>query len=483
MEQAKPAAEVATARNRKVVLREYITRPPREDDMLLVDGGAVPLRVPDGAAGPAVLVKNLYLSCDPYMRGRMRDNHNSFIPRSSPDRPQSSHLTPVLGVRVCDTRVQLCIARCTLLPTGSRAAVRFSYTRPTTPSHPHQLDTYQNPGEFGSTYQNCSTDQAGEASQTHSRTDGGMEQANPAAEVPTARNRKVVLREYITRAPREDDMLLVDGGAVPLRVPEGAAGPAVLVKNLYLSCDPYMRGRMRDNHNSYIPPFKPGSVRFFPNVQFAFRSDCGMPGFTAYAGFYELCSPKKGEFVFVSAASGAVGQIVGQLAKLHGCYVVGSAGTNQKVELLKDKFGFDAAFNYKEEPDLTAALKRYFPEGIDIYFENVGGSMLDAVLVNMRMHGRIAVCGMVSQHGMTDPVGIHNLFFLVPKRIKMQGFIQSDFLNLFPQFLDDVAKHYRDGKIVYVEDMSTGLDNAPAAFVGLFSGKNVGKQVVCVSQE
>ncbi|KAM0925959.1 hypothetical protein ACQ4PT_003830 [Festuca glaucescens] len=354
-----------------------------------------------------------------------------------------------------------------------------------------------------------------------------MEQANPAAEVPTARNRKVVLREYITRAPREDDMLLVDGGAVPLRVPEGAAGPAVLVKNLYLSCDPYMRGRMRDNHNSYIPPFKPGSVieglgvaRVVDSTHPGFaagdivsgmtgweeysliekpeqlnkiqQSDIplsyhlgllGMPGFTAYAGFYELCSPKKGEFVFVSAASGAVGQIVGQLAKLHGCYVVGSAGTNQKVELLKDKFGFDAAFNYKEEPDLTAALKRYFPEGIDIYFENVGGSMLDAVLVNMRMHGRIAVCGMVSQHGMTDPVGIHNLFFLVPKRIKMQGFIQSDFLNLFPQFLDDVAKHYRDGKIVYVEDMSTGLDNAPAAFVGLFSGKNVGKQVVCVSQE
>lgn len=208
-----------------------------------------------------------------------------------------------------------------------------------------------------------------------------------------------------------------------------------------------------------------------------------MPGFTAYVGFYEVCSPKKGDFVFVSAASGAVGQIVGQLAKLHGCYVVGSAGTNQKVELLKDKFGFDAAFNYKEEPDLMAALKRYFPEGIDIYFENVGGPMLDAVLLNMRTHGRIAVCGMISQHGMTDPVGIHNLFCLVSKRIRMQGFIQSDYLHLFPKFLDDMAKHYRDGKIVYVEDMSIGLENAAAAFVGLFSGKNVGKQVVCVSQE
>ncbi|XP_006645151.1 2-alkenal reductase (NADP(+)-dependent) [Oryza brachyantha] len=353
-----------------------------------------------------------------------------------------------------------------------------------------------------------------------------MEEEGPAAAAPVASNRKVVLRGYISRAPREDDMVLVDGGTVALRVP-GGAPPAVLVRNLYLSCDPYMRGRMRDFQGSYVPPFKPGSViegfgvaRVVDSTHPGFsagdivsgmtgweeytlidkperlstiqQSDIplsyhlgllGMPGFTAYAGFYEICSPKKGEFVFVSAASGAVGQIVGQLAKLHGCYVVGSAGTNQKVELLKEKFGFDAAFNYKEEPDLTAALKRYFPEGIDIYFENVGGQMLDAVLLNMRVHGRIAVCGMVSQHGLTDPVGIHNLYCLVPKRIRMQGFLQSDYIHMFPKFLNDMGKHYRDGKIVYVEDMSIGLENAPAAFVGLFSGKNVGKQVVCVSQE
>jgi len=342
-----------------------------------------------------------------------------------------------------------------------------------------------------------------------------------------ARNRKVVLRGYIDRAPREDDMELVDGGDVALRVPGGAAGPAVLVKNLYLSCDPYMRGRMRDFQGSYIPPFKPGSPiegfgvgRVVDSTHPGFiagdfvsgmtgwedyslitkpeqlrkiqQSDIplsyhlgllGMPGFTAYVGFYEICSPKKGEFVFVSAASGAVGQIVGQLAKLHGCYVVGSAGTDQKVELLKEKFGFDAAFNYKEEPDLAAALKRHFPEGIDIYFENVGGPMLDAVLLNMRIHGRIAVCGMVSQHGLTAPAGIHNLFSLVSKRIEMKGFIQSDYLHLFPQFVDDITKHYREGKIAYVEDMSIGLESGPAAFVGLFSGKNVGKQVVCVSQD
>ncbi|KAL3642138.1 hypothetical protein CASFOL_012953 [Castilleja foliolosa] len=124
----------------------------------------------------------------------------------------------------------------------------------------------------------------------------------------------------------------------------------------------------------------------------------GMPGMTAYAGFYEVCSPKEGETVYVSAASGAVGQLVGQLAKSMGCYVVGSAGSKDKVDLLRNKFGFDDAFNYKEEADLNAALKRCFPNGIDIYFENVGGKMLDAVLLNMRLHGRIAVCGMISHN-------------------------------------------------------------------------------------
>uniref|UniRef100_K3XR82 Alcohol dehydrogenase-like C-terminal domain-containing protein n=1 Tax=Setaria italica TaxID=4555 RepID=K3XR82_SETIT len=162
-----------------------------------------------------------------------------------------------------------------------------------------------------------------------------------------------------------------------------------------------------------------------------------MPGFTAYVGFYEICSPKKGEF----------------------------------VELLKEKFGFDAAFNHKGEPDLTAALKsvllrKHFPEGIDIYFENVGGLMFDAVLLNMRVHGRVAVCGMVSQRGVSVPAGIHNLFCLISKRIEMKGFITSTY-----------------GRIVHVEDMNVGLESGPAAFVGPFSGKNVGMQVVCVSQD
>ena len=148
----------------------------------------------------------------------------------------------------------------------------------------------------------------------------------------------------------------------------------------------------------------------------------GMPGLTANAGFHEICNPKKGEFVFVSAASGAVGQLVGQFAKLMGCYVVGSAGSMEKVNLLKNKFGFDEAFDYKEENDLNSALKKYFPQGIDIYFENVGGKMLESVLLNMREFGRIAVCGLISQYNLDVPEGVHNLFNLIIKRIRMEDF-------------------------------------------------------------
>uniref|UniRef100_A0A5B6Z0K4 Putative 2-alkenal reductase (NADP(+)-dependent) n=1 Tax=Davidia involucrata TaxID=16924 RepID=A0A5B6Z0K4_DAVIN len=209
----------------------------------------------------------------------------------------------------------------------------------------------------------------------------------------------------------------------------------------------------------------------------------GMPGMTAYAGFFEICNPKKGEYVFISAASGAVGQLVGQFAKLMGCYVVGSAGSKEKVDLLKNKFGFNEAFNYKEERDLDAALKRYFPEGIDIYFENVGGKMLDAVLLNMRKHGRIAMCGMVSQYNLDRPEGVNNLMCLIYNRVRMEGFAVLDYYPLYSKFLDMVLPYIREGKIVYVEDISEGLESIPEALVGLFSGRNVGKQVIVVAHE
>ncbi|XP_020240392.1 2-alkenal reductase (NADP(+)-dependent) [Cajanus cajan] len=338
------------------------------------------------------------------------------------------------------------------------------------------------------------------------------------------RNKQVVLKNYVTGFPKESDMNIVESTVV-LKLPEGSS--EVLLKNLYLSCDPYMRLLMTQDRTvgtgtytlaspltgygvskvleSGHPDYKTGDFvwgitkweeySFVPSSQIRFKIEhtdiplsyytgfLGMPGMTAYAGFFEVGSPKKGENVFVSAASGAVGQLVGQFAKMTGCYVVGSAGSKEKVDLLKNKLGFDEAFNYKEEPDLNAALKRYFPEGIDIYFENVGGKTLDAVLPNMRVHGRIPVCGMISQYNLTQLDGVTNLANLIYKRIKMEGFIVNDFYHLYPKFLELLLPHIREGKVVYAEDIAEGLENGPAALVGLYTGQNVGKQVVVVARE
>ncbi|XP_074569963.1 2-alkenal reductase (NADP(+)-dependent)-like [Curcuma longa] len=344
------------------------------------------------------------------------------------------------------------------------------------------------------------------------------------------RNKKVVLKHYVEagRGPRESDVEVVATETVVLAIPNGSP-PALLVKNLYLSCDPYMRSRMaKHDPPGFVPDFTPGSVitgfgvsrvvdsthpdfmvgdliwgitgweeyslivsdlgSFF-KIRYTdlplsyYTGLLGMAGITAYAGFYQVAQPKKGERVFVSAALGAVGQLVGQFAKLMDCYVVGSAGSDEKVDLLKNKFGFDEAFNYKQETDLNTALKRCLPEGIDIYFENVGGPMLDAVLLNMRVHGRIAVCGMISQLNLEKPDPVHNLFCLIMNQVKMEGFAVSNFYHLYREFEDEVVQLIREGKITYVEDVAEGLENAPAALVGLFSGRNVGKQLVVVARE
>ncbi|XP_065860832.1 2-alkenal reductase (NADP(+)-dependent)-like [Euphorbia lathyris] len=340
------------------------------------------------------------------------------------------------------------------------------------------------------------------------------------------RNKQVLLKNYVTGFPKESDMEIATS-SFKLEIPESTQN-AVLVKNLYLSCDPYMRGRMSKlDTPSFVSAFNPGQpisgygvVKILESTHPNYKKGdlawgftmweeyslmespqllvkientdlplsyytgiLGMPGMTAYAGFHEVCSPKKGEYVYVSAASGAVGQIVGQLAKLSGCYVVGSAGSKEKVDLLKNKFGYDEAFNYKEEPDLNAALKRCFPVGIDIYFENVGGKMLDAVLLNMRIRGRIAVCGMISQYNLENPEGIYNLTSVIGKRIRMEGFLASDFYHLYPKFLGLVVPSIKEGKVVYVEDVAQGLEAAPKALVGIFSGHNVGKQLVLVARE
>nr|AGS43879.1 double-bond reductase 2 [Plagiochasma appendiculatum] len=332
-------------------------------------------------------------------------------------------------------------------------------------------------------------------------------------------NRQILFKNFVVGWPQESDMEFVTTKK-KLELREGQKD--VIVRVLYLSCDPYQRGRMRNSTDSYIPPYTPGKpiegyglgkvilssdpafnegdivsgLMGWEDYSYGFRlvkiddlalpisyylGALGMAGFTAYVGFFRICEPKKGDTIYVSAASGAVGQMVGQFAKLFGCRVVGSAGSQQKVDLLTSKFGYDEAFNYKEEPDLDAALKRCCPDGIDIYFENVGGKMLDAVLVNMKVFGRIAVCGMVSQYNKEVQDPIYNLNYTVKRRLKIHGFLQSDHMDVQPEFFKNVIQWFKEGKLVYVEDIADGLEKGPAALIGLLAGKNVGKQSVKIA--
>jgi NADPH-dependent curcumin reductase CurA len=204
----------------------------------------------------------------------------------------------------------------------------------------------------------------------------------------------------------------------------------------------------------------------------------GMPGMTAYSSLYEIGKPKKGETIFISAASGAVGQIVGQLAKREGLFVVGSAGSDDKVKYLVDTLHFDAAFNYKKEKPLEA-LSKYCPKGIDIYFENVGGETLDAVLLVANRLCRIIACGMISQYNTADAYGVKNLINIVAKSITMTGFIVSDFWAKYDkEFYENMEKFIHDGQIVYQEDITKGLEHGAAAFIGMLKGQNFGKAMI-----
>ncbi|MED6188616.1 hypothetical protein PIB30_087547 [Stylosanthes scabra] len=338
-------------------------------------------------------------------------------------------------------------------------------------------------------------------------------------------NKQVVATRHIAGNPIQSDMDLRTS-TITLQLPPEASN-AVLVKNLYLSCDPYMRGtRGKDVKRIFYsfdpdspivgygvckvvdskhPGFKKGDLVWgvtkweeysvitltdslfkieHTDVPLSYYTGLlGMPGMTAYAGFYEVGAPKKGDYVFVSSAFGAVGQLVGQLAKLMGCYVVGSAGSREKVEILKNKFGFDGAFNYKEEQDLDATLKRFFPEGIDIYFDNVGGDTLEAALLNMRRRGRIVVAGMISQYELDEPQGIKNLVNIIFKQIKIEAFTVFDYYDLYPEFLETVVPYIKEGKITYVEDIAEGIENGPAALEAMFTGRSAGKQVVLVAHD
>ena len=294
----------------------------------------------------------------------------------------------------------------------------------------------------------------------------------------------------------------------------------VLVQNIYMSVDPYMRGRMREdfslgqvlaggavgkvvasNHAGFsvgdcVTNFSGWREYFISTGQDLTKVDVslaplssylgvlGMPGLTAYGGLLVTGELKEGETVFVSAASGAVGSVVGQIAKVKGCTVIGSAGSDEKVAELINEFGFDHAFNYKTA-DPLAELRKAAPGGIDVYFENVGGIQLEAALTHMKINGRIPVCGMISTYnddGTATP-GPRNLTEMIYKFITMKGFVVSAFSAQQPQFVQDMAGWIKSGKMKYHETIFEGIDNAPAAFIGLFDGTNNGKMLVKLASE
>ncbi len=328
-----------------------------------------------------------------------------------------------------------------------------------------------------------------------------------------ATNMQVLLASRPTGWVTEENFKIVN---TPIAKP---ADGQILVRIHYLSLDPYMRGRMNDTKSyaakqeidqvmvggtvgevveSKNPKFRAGDVvvGMYGWQQYgcsdgtgvnkvdvsripmsAYLGVIGMPGVTAWVGLLDICQPKSGETVVVSAASGAVGSAVGQIAKLKGCRAVGIAGGKAKCDYVVNELGFDACVDYKAGR-LNQDLKAVTPDGVDCYFENVGGEILDAVLRRTNAFSRIAVCGLISQYNATEPYGVKTFQAILTNRIKVQGFIVSDRLNLWPQAMADLAGWVASGKLKYRESIAQGLENAPKAFIGLLKGQNFGKQLV-----
>ena len=208
----------------------------------------------------------------------------------------------------------------------------------------------------------------------------------------------------------------------------------------------------------------------------------GMPGLTAYFGLFDICQPKAEETVLVSGAAGAVGSIVGQLAKIEGCRAVGIAGTDKKINYLLEDLGFEAAFNYKKTENYRHKLKELVPQGTDVYFDNVGGEITDAVFPNLNLGARIAICGQISQYNLIErELGPRLFQYFIVKRIRMQGFLVFDFINRYQEGLQQMTKWLHAGKLKYRETVVDGFENAPTAFIDMLKGGNIGKQLVKVS--
>ncbi|WP_026452083.1 NADP-dependent oxidoreductase [Aequorivita capsosiphonis] len=297
----------------------------------------------------------------------------------------------------------------------------------------------------------------------------------------------------------------------------------LLLKAKYVSVDPYLRGRMRDE-KSYIEPFKVGEPlesgiiaevvesnnRNFKRGEFvngtlkwkqfqtsngnglnkvdrekaplkAYLGVLGLTGITAYLGLDKIGKLKKGETLLVSGAAGAVGSVAGQIGKIKGCTVIGIAGTDEKTDRIQEKFGFDGTINYKTSKDMKTAIKEACPNGVDVYYDNVGGETLDAALANMNKFGRVINCGAISLYNETKtPTGPRVESTLIKNSILMQGFTVRDYIKDFGPAQNQLAKWMEADKISYLETVVEGFDNIPQAFIDLFEGKNKGKMIVIV---
>jgi NADPH-dependent curcumin reductase CurA len=333
-------------------------------------------------------------------------------------------------------------------------------------------------------------------------------------------NRQVKLAQRPQGIPVESDFEVVE---VDLQEP---ADGEVLVRTNYLTVDPYMRGVV-SGAAKYMPPVEPGDVMLgeavgtvmesrssqfaegdavlgswgwqeyavcaAPDLEKIDRSLApistalgvlGMPGMTAYFGLLEIGQPEEGDTVFVSGAAGAVGSLVGQIARIKGCRVAGTAGSQEKVDWLLDELGFDAAFDYKEYENYTRPIRRACRDGIDVYFDNVGGPVTDAVFRQINDGARIVVCGQISQYNATEsPEGPRLLWYLTVRQARAEGFLVFKFKDRYPEGRAQMAEWIREGRVKYRETVLDGIENTPKAFIGLFSGQNIGKMLVRVAPE
>src|SRR5271166_6823684 len=337
------------------------------------------------------------------------------------------------------------------------------------------------------------------------------------------KNRQILLASRPRGEPSPDNFKLVETA-----VPEAGPGQ-MLLHTVYLSLDPYMRGRM-DAGASYAQPVEVGKVMGGSAVCAVVKSNLsrykagdivvvgtgwqeyslsdgegvqkvdpalgpisyalgvlGMPGLTAYTGLLNIGKPQPEETLVVAAASGAVGSVVGQIAKVKGCRVIGIAGGEQKCRFVKEELGFDGCLDHRQ-PDLAERLQAACPNGIDIYFENVGGAVFDAVLPLLNNFARIPVCGLISQYSATElPPGPNHVPLLMQailrKRLTLRGFIVVDYASQFPDFISDMSAWLSEGRIKYREDITDGLENAPSELIRLLRGENFGKKIIRVGHD